>query len=184
MRCCFHLYISVYGPLPWMVLCVRKIYLFITGIIIYGCMGIYRDRVETREESPSELLVEPTYLNIRGLVSGPNTEIPSPFPNTPIDFLFGHAVPDQTERDAKLCLHISIPRFVVKEQHLIVRDIAGLVYASEMLRLGAGEYLGVVEVIQGADGASCIAGGRVIGEGGYNVEGFEHVASQVWGMCP
>lgn len=53
-------------------------------------------------------------------------------------------------------------------------------YARKMLRFIAWEDLDIIEIVECAHGAApCVQRGGVIGEGGYYVESFEHVAGKV-----
>ena len=103
-----------------------------------------------------------------------------PSPNPPINLLPSHPIPDQTKRNPQLRLDIAIARLIVEEQHILVRNAARLVNLRKVLRLGTGENLHVVEVLERAHGA-CLAGGWVVREGRDDVQGFEHVAGEVGG---
>lgn len=104
-----------------------------------------------------------------------------PLPDPAIHLLPRHAVPDEPERDPQLRLYVAVPRLVVEEQHVLVGDPARLLDARKVLRLRPREDLDVIEVVERADGAR--VGGRVVREGGDDVEGLEHVAGEVWGVC-
>lgn len=103
-----------------------------------------------------------------------------PSPNPPIDLLPRHPIPDQTKRNPQLRLNIAIARLIVKEQHILIRNAARLVNLRKVLRLGTWENLHVVEVLERAQGTR-LAGGWVVREAWDDVQGFEHVAGDVWG---
>lgn len=105
----------------------------------------------------------------------------SPGPNPSIDLIASHAIAHQAERYSQLGLNVAVPRLVIEEQHLLVCDPAGLVDTGEMLGLVGGKDLYVLKVFQGTRGPRVGSGG-VIGEGGDDVQGFEHVAREFGGL--
>lgn len=105
----------------------------------------------------------------------------SPGPDPTVNFLLGHSVSDETERDPKLRLNISIPRLIIEEEHVLIGDAARLVNSCKMLCLCCGEDLNVIEIIQSPSGFSI--GRRVIRERRDDVKGFEHIACKIGSMC-
>ena len=77
----------------------------------------------------------------------PSIPIP-PLPAPPIHLPPRDLIPDQTHDHPQL-LHILIPRFVIKEQHLLIPDPGLLVQPLEVRLLVPREYLMVVEELGG-----------------------------------
>lgn len=114
------------------------------------------------------------------LSSRPDSPPLPPLPHAAVQLFLRHPVLDETERHAQLRLHIPIPRLVVKKEHLLVGYVRGLVDLGEMCRFRARVDLEVVKVVERADGAR-VGASRVVGEGGDDVQRFEHVAREVRG---
>lgn len=143
--------------------------------------GIYQAKSYLIQRNRTRRLVpQPTHNQslILTLLLNPIPLPPRPHP--PINLLPRHPIPDQTKCHPQLRLHVAIPRLVVEKQHLLIPHPAGLVDPREMLRLVRGEDLDVVEVVERADGLGLRGG--VVGEGGDDVQGFEHVAGEVGGV--
>jgi len=96
-----------------------------------------------------------------------------PTPHTPVDFIPRYAILHKTHDDPEH-LYVLIPRLIIKEQHLLIRDARIPMYPLEMRRLAAGVYLQVIKVVYRA-----LGGGR---GGARDLEKLEHFAAQVGGV--
>lgn len=103
-----------------------------------------------------------------------------PSSNAPVNLVSGHPIAHQAKRDTQLCLNVTVARLVIEEQHILISHIARLLNFREMRCLIPGIDLDEIEVVKGTDGLS-VRGG-VIGEGGDDMQGFEHVARQIGGL--
>lgn len=90
-----------------------------------------------------------------------------PSPNPTIHLIKLHPIANKTECHPQLCLNISIPRLIIKEQHILVSDSTRLLNSREMLGLVGREYLNIIKVFQCT--TSFRIGGWVIREGGDDV---------------
>jgi hypothetical protein len=104
--------------------------------------------------------------------------------NPTVHLFIRNSISHQPHNDAQ-SLHISIPAFIVEEQHLLVRQPRNLLHLLKMAHLAAGIYLQMIEELYRSSVRWRFRGWRVRVEGGMrgNLEELEHLSGEVWSIC-
>lgn len=105
----------------------------------------------------------------------------SPGQDSLVNLIPRHPIAHQKEGRPQFRLDIAIPRLVVEEEHILVRNPACMVDFGKVLRLVGREDLNVVKILERTNGFGAV-GRWIVGKGGNDVECFEHVAGQIRGM--